>query len=229
MKSANKKSANKKSTNKKSTNKKSFTKQTIGATLINFKPGTVIKQNHRGSGDSLNQKKWGLPLKNVVPGTTVGSLINGCDKIFIGRDGNVINFTPNDIRFTWVDMIHQVEALLNSKDKRNLFKDDPESRDYMFYILRAFLKCDLIFGNDYDEGVGEFEITSANSNVSIKERVSDSVIWTIDLHKRLYTPYHVHYIVNWVVTYVKESVKKPDIILWFFGSLVDTFEGFPLF
>lgn len=214
-----------------STNKKAFKKekQIIGATLINSKSGAVIKPNHRGSGDSLDPKKWGLPLKNVVLGTTIGSLIYGYDKVFIGRDGKVICFKQNDRRFTWVEMIHQVEALLNTKDKRNLFKDDPESRDYLIYILRAFLKCDLIFGNEYDEGAGEFEITSDNSNVLINETVSGTLTWTIDLRKRLYTPYHVHYIVNWVITYVKATVKNPDLRLWAFGPIVDTFEGFPLF
>lgn len=213
----------------KSTNKKSFTKQTIGATLLKSKPGTVIKSNHRGSGDSLDPKKWGLPLKNVVHGTTVESLVKGYDKVFIGRNGNVIEFTSNDRRFTWVELIHQVEALLNTKDKRNLFKDDPESKDCLIYILRGFLKCDLIFEKEYDEDLGEFEVTSTNSNLSITEHVGDEVTWTIDLSKKLYTPYHLHYIVNWIVAFVKESVKNPDITLLCFGPVVETFEGFPLF
>ena len=211
-----------------STNKKAFTKEIIGATLINSKPGTVIKPNYRGSGDSLDQKKWGLPLKNVVPGPTVGSLINGYDKVFIGRDGNVISFKPNDKRFTWADMIHQVEALLNSK-KRNLFKDDLKRRDHLIYILRKFLRYDLIFGNEHNEDIGEFEITSNNSDIVITKQVSDKLTWTIDLNKRIYTPYHVHYIVNWITTYVKATVEKPDLTLRCFGPIVDTFEGFPLF
>lgn len=179
---------------------KKFTKTVIGATPVD----TKNKKTHRGSGDSLDKKKWNLHLRRINSEATWGSFLRGCKDSFLDDNGEVLKYKDGDVRFNWLQMIDQVEKLVNIN---NPFKGDQESRDYLEFILRSILRCDVYLGHQEPvEDTEDYEIVSTRSDLIVEVGASHTV--TIDIADPsavVFTPYHVHYLVNVVTAYVSKS------------------------
>jgi hypothetical protein len=208
---------------------KKFTKTVIGATPV-VAPTPVVaksKKPHRGSGDSMDKTKWGLHLRRINPEATWGSFLQGCKDSFLDIDGNVLKYKDSDVRFKWSQMVEQVEKLVNIN---NPFKNDSESREFLEYILRSILVCDIHYVDQEPvEDTEDYEITPDGSDLVIEVEASKTVpIEIADPNAIVFTPYHVHYLVNIVTAYVSKS-RTENVTFFPAGKMTNTLDYLHIF
>lgn len=190
------------------------------------KPQKNKQKNKQKIKLSQRSRIYGTSLVNIADNASIGHLWFG-DEIFKNKNGEIIKFTNNDRRYNFAEMVKQVGELLKVEPYSNALREYTIALEPIrLQVLRILLRCD----GDFNVKISEKFTTCAYDIFNESKYNICNIEEYMTFHRntaKIYTPYHVHFIVNWVTKYILSLVDDPNREFWFIGKIKESFEGYP--